>query len=379
MTDLSITQIDLPSGFIDLGMGDPAFELLPLEMIHQSAATHFSTGDPSFLQYGAEQGDRYFRGSLANFLTKSYDLPVDSDQLFVTTGASATLDLICTSFTQPGDVIFVEEPSYFLALRIFKDHGLRAIAIPMDEDGLSLKVLDEKLTEFNPKFVYTIPTFQNPSGVTLTPARRDHLIARAQRHNFLIVADEVYHFLAYALVPPRAFATYTAQVEQIISVNSFSKILAPGLRLGWVQAHENIIKRLTGSGLLESGGGVTPFTSALLRNVIESGGLAANIANLRQEYAARRDALEAALGTYLPMAEYQVPPGGFFFWVRLPGIDTATLRLKAQEFNVGIRQGGLFSSNAGLSNHIRLGFCFYDSGTLREGVKRLRDCLEKNF
>jgi len=379
MSELSITQINIPPGFIDLGMGDPSFGLLPLELIRQAAEVHFSTGDRRFLQYGTEQGDGYFRRSLADFLTKSYSFPVDPDLLFVTAGASSALDLLCTIYTRTGDVIFVEEPSYFLALRIFKDHGLRVISIQMDDDGLCLDALDEKLAEFNPKFIYIIPTFQNPSGLTHTQDQRNKLVERAQRHNFLIIADEVYHFLAYTLTPPQAFAAFTDNVKQVISVNSFSKILAPGLRLGWIKAHGTVIERLAGSSLLESGGGMTPFTSALVRWVIESGGLEENISSLRKEYTIRLNALDAALREHLPMAEYVVPQGGFFFWVQLPGVDAAELRRKAKEFNVGFRQGTLFSSRMGKADYMRLGFCFYDSEALREGVKRLRDCLEKKY
>jgi 2-aminoadipate transaminase len=379
MTELPVTQIKIPAGFIDLGMGDPAFELLPLELIQVAADEHFSRQDRRFLQYGSEQGDGYFRRSLADFLAEANSKPISPDQLFVTAGASSALDLLCTLFTQVGDIIFVEEPTYFLALRIFEDHGLRVIPISMDADGISLDALDEKLAEFNPKFVYVIPTFQNPSGVTLTSARRNQLVERAQQHDFLIVADEVYHFLGYSETPPLAFANFTARIEQAISVNSFSKILAPGLRLGWITAHAAVIKKLIGSSLLDSGGGMNPFASALVRGLIDSGGLADNIASLRQVYALRRDSLDEALREFLPMAEYKFPAGGFFFWVQLPGIDAAELQRKAREFNVGIRSGVLFSTRNTQPDFMRLGFCFYDSSDLRAGVKRLRACLEKYF
>ena len=120
-------------------------------------------------------------------------------------------------------MILVEEPSYFLALRIFEDHGLRAVPVPTDEDGLCLEELEESIAVHKPKFIYTIPTFHNPSGRTLSQERRDRLIALAQRHNVLIVADEVYHFLAYKRTPPRPFAASVGEVEQIISVNSFRR------------------------------------------------------------------------------------------------------------------------------------------------------------
>ena len=124
--------------------------------------------------------------------------------------------------------------------------------------------------------------------MTLTQDRRDKLVECAQRHNFLIVADEVYHFLTYTLTHPQSFAAFTDNIEEVISVNSFSKILAPGLRLGWIQAHGKVIERLAASGLLESGGGLTPFTSALIHWVIELGGLEENISRLRKSLGAVR-------------------------------------------------------------------------------------------
>ena len=377
MTDLPVTQINLPPGFIDLGMGNPDFDLLPLDLLHRSAETYFAAGDRRTLQYGAEAGDGNFRRALADFLSAACGSGVDPGLLFVTAGASSALDLICSLYTRPGDVIFAEEPSYFLALRIFADHGLRVIPIPMDDDGLRLDALEAELAGSRPKFVYTIPAFQNPSGRTLSQSRREKLVELAQRHNFQIVADEVYQFLHYGPKPPQPFAAFAADVEQVISVNSFSKILAPGLRLGWVQAHAKVIGRLTGSGLLDSGGGMAPFTSAVVRGMVESGALAENIAHLRLEYARRLRSLDAALQRHLPQAEYALPQGGFFIWVRLPGMDAARLRREAQAFEVGIRQGALFSSRNGMQDYVRLAFCFYREEELEEGVVRLKRCLDR--
>lgn len=376
MTTLPVTQINLPPGFIDLGMGNPDFDLLPLDLLHTSAETYFASGDRLSLQYGNEAGDGRFRRALADFLAAGYGSRLDPGLLFVTAGASSALDLLCTLYTRPGDVVFAEEPSYFLALRIFADHGLQVISIPIDEDGLRIDILAERLAETKPKFIYTIPAFQNPSGQTLSQVRREQLVALAQRHNFLIVADEVYQFLAYGPTPPQPFAAFAGEVEQVVSVNSFSKLLAPGLRLGWIQAHPTVITRLAGSGLLDSGGGLNPFTSAIVRGMVESGALAGNIANLRREYAFRLDALDSALRRHLPQAKYILPQGGFFFWVRLPGVDAAELRRKAQAFGVGIRQGALFSSRNGMQDYVRLSFCFYRPEALEEGIIRLKRCLE---
>jgi DNA-binding transcriptional MocR family regulator len=377
MTEKTITQTDIPSTTIDLGVGNPDLSLLPLEMIHRSAKTYFSTADPRSLQYGAEQGDGYLRHSLANFLTTGYGTTVEPGHLFVNAGASSVLDLICTLYSRPGDTIFVEEPSYFLALRIFEDHGLQVISIPMDMDGLRLDALEEKLIATCPKFVYIIPTFQNPSGRTLSLKRREKLVELAQKYKFLVVADEVYHFLSYNQVPPKPFATFSHESDQVISVNSFSKILAPGLRLGWIQANGAVISRLAGSGLLDSGGGMNPFVSAVVRGLVESGELRVNVISLQQEYSQRLDDLDSALRQYLPEAEYRRPQGGFFFWVRIPGLNTTDLRKRAPQYNVDIRQGELFSSNNEMKEFMRLGFCYYASDAIAEGVNRLADCIHQ--
>ena len=356
-------------------MGNPDFDLLPVDLLAQSAEEYFATNDPRTLQYGIEQGDGYFRRSLSAFLSNRYGKDVDPGLLFVTAGASSALDLLCSLYTQPGDVIFVEEPTYFLALRIFEDHGLDAVPIPTDADGINVDILEQRLSNFDPKFVYTIPVFQNPNGTTLSPGRREKLVQLAQQGNFLVIADEAYQFLAYSQSQPVSFADYTEDVRQVISVNSFSKILAPGLRLGWMQAHKEVIARLSSCGLLESGGGMNPFASALVRGLIESGGLDNNINDLRKAYAQRLDAMDRAIRKYLPEAEYSIPKGGFFFWVKLPGIEAAELRHKANKFQVDFRPGSLFSSQMGMTEYLRLGFCFYAPEDLEEGVIRLRNCL----
>ena len=371
----SSSQIKTPPGVIDLGLGDPPFSLLPLDLLRRAAEIRFADNDPAFLQYGAEQGDGRFRLALADFLTRGYGFPVDAGSLFVTNGVSNALDLICSLFTQAGDVIFVEEPSYFLALRIFADHRLRVVSINTDEDGLVPEDLEAKLGQHYPKLLYLIPTFQNPSGHTLPQERRDRLVALCQRHDFIILADEVYHFLSYSGAPPQPFAAQ-ADLPNVISLGSFSKILAPGLRLGWIQAHPEKIGRLAGCGLLDSGGGLSPFTSAIVRGVIETGGLEQNIAKLTEIYRARVAVMAAALARHLPRATYLLPEGGYFFWVKLHGdVDSLELRRRAKTFQVDFRPGVLFSSRGGLGAYLRLCFIFHDPAEIEEGLRRLGVCL----
>jgi DNA-binding transcriptional MocR family regulator len=376
-TPISTIQSPIPPDIIDLGLGDPPFSLLPLELIREAAQSRLSQDDNSFLQYGAEQGDGYFRIALADFLSKGYGFDVKPESLFVTNGISKALDLICTLFTEAGDTIFVEEPTYFLALRIFADHHLNVVSIDTDKNGLIPESLEEKLAEFRPKFLYLIPTFQNPTGQTMPQERRERLVELARGHDFLLIADEVYHLLSYTQRPPKSFGAYIER-ENVISLGSFSKILAPGLRLGWLQAGPKTIKRFNHCGLLDSGGGLNPFTSAILRGVIETGGLENNIRKLITAYRSRLNMMNSCLQEHLPNVEYAVPGGGYFFWLRLPEeIDAKELRQNAAMFKVDFRPGTLFSSRRGLKNYIRLCFIYYEETEILVGILRLKACLQK--
>jgi len=381
-TPFSTIQNPVPPDVMDLGLGDPSLSLLPLDLIREAAQLRLSQDDNSFLQYGSEQGDGHFRLALADFLNKGYNFDVKPEGLFVTNGISNALDLICTLFTKAGDTIFVEEPTYFLALRIFADHHLKIISIDTDANGLIIESLEEKLTELQPKFLYLIPTFHNPTGATMSQERRDGLVELAKEHDFMIVADEVYHLLSYASEArklPKSFAAYS-DLENVISLGSFSKILAPGLRLGWLQAHPERIKRFNTCGLLDSSGGLNPFTSAIVHGIIESGGLENNINKLINIYRSRLDVMNSALHKQLPEVEYIVPDGGYFFWLRFPEItDARELRKTAQAFKVDFRPGTLFSSREAMKNQIRLCFVHYEEAEILEGILRLKACLHSTL
>ena len=375
---LPITQSQIPSDIIDLGAGEPNQSVFPLDMIRRAAEERFSQGDPSFLQYGVEQGDGYFRLALAKFLSQGYGLPMNPENIFITAGISSALDLLCTLFTQAGDTIFVEETTYFVAPRIFADHHLKIVRIAMDENGLMIESLEENLKRYKPKFLYTIPIHHNPTGSTLMDARRARLIELSQQFDFLILADEVYQLLSYTDDSPKPFAARAdSDAENIVSLGSFSKILAPGLRLGWIQASPQRIKRLVTSGLLDSGGGMNPFTSAIIRSMVECGDLEKNVHHLIETYRPRLQKMDLLLRQHLTDITYTVPKGGYFFWVRLPGqIDAIELRQQAKDFKVDFRQGGLFSSTGGSQNYMRLCFANYDEAHIEEGILRLKECLE---
>jgi len=372
---LAITQSQISPDIIDLGAGEPNLASFPLDMLRRAADDRFTQKDASFLQYGAEQGDGYFRRALAEFLSKGYRSPMSPENIFVTSGVSSALELLCTLFTQSGDTIFVEENTFFVAPRIFADHYLNIIPIAMDENGLIIESLEENLRVHKPKFFYTIPVHHNPTGTTLSAARRTRLLELAQQFDFLILADEVYQLLTYTNDPPKPFAAYT-HIENVISVGSFSKILAPGLRLGWIQAHPNIIKRLVTSGLLDSGGGMNPFTSAIIRGTLESGDLEKHLHYLIETYRSRLQTLDSMLRQHITNVTYTVPKGGYFLWLRFPKqVNTLELRQQAKPFKVDFRQGALFSTIGTSQNCVRLCFAYYDEAHIEQGILRLRDCL----
>jgi 2-aminoadipate transaminase len=375
---IQTTQIDLTSTIIDFGVGQPGFDLLPLEVMRSAAEERFAEGDTFLLNYGYEQGDGRFRMALATFLTGGYGLSVSPEELMVTAGASQALDLICTHFAQPGDVVFVEEPSYFLALRILReDHRLQVVSLPVDEDGIIPEAVEAALAQHRPRFLYTIPTFQNPTGYTLSQARRDRLVAISQEHDFLIVADEVYHLLGYGQSPPPPLASYIS-TGKVLSIGSFSKILAPGLRLGWIHGTPALVERFVLCGLVDSGGGLNHFTSNIVRVVLERGWQESYLDDLRSIYRERIQGMHAALSAQLgDRLRYTVPQGGYFFWIELlTGADTADLLPAARNSGVGFVPGMRFSSQGGLRRRFRLSFAHYGVEQIEQGILRLAETMK---
>lgn len=373
---LKSVQTSLAEGVIELGVGHPTPDLLPLSEMREATAHRFAQGDPYFLQYGAERGDGHLRGELAAFLTAQYGVPVLPEELFISGGVSQALDLVCAMFTQPGDVILVEDPTYFLALDIFRNHGLRIVSVPVDEHGLRVDLLPALVAEHRPRLLYTIPTHQNPTGTTLTLDRREALVRLAQEHDFLVVADEVYHLLTYGDAPPPPMSRWV-DTGQVLSLGSFSKILAPGLRLGWVHARPDRLEVLARNGMVASGGGLNPVGAAMVRSVLELGLLPGYIGRLRDTFRGRAGALTRALD---PLREhglsFRVPQGGYFVWAGLPpGVDSAALLDVAVREGVRFQPGNRFSPSLTQGGRARLCFAYYGEEGLQEGVRRLGAAL----
>ena len=371
--------ISIPEGVIDLGWGHPSPRLHPVDTLRRAAEIALAAGAPVPLQYGATQGYGPLLHSLAEFLTaqESYTAPVSPGELFLTAGASQAIDHATTLFTRTGDTVFVEEPTYYLIQSIFEDHGLNVVGVPTDKDGLrmdALKAMLESPDTPRPKMLYIIPTYQNPSGSVLPSDRRRKLVELAQRHGFIVIADEVYNLLHYGEPPPPPIASFDDSDDGcVLSLGSFSKILAPGLRSGWIHARSPLIQRFANAGLTISGGGLNHFTSTLVHAVLEHGMLEDNISRLRRTYAERVAAMTAALQERLGDAvEFTAPGGGYFFWLTFTdGTDTDALLPAAQEHGVNYRPGTAFSASGAFTNAIRLAFALYEPDMLAEGIRRL--------
>ena len=373
--------ISIPEGIIDLGWGHPSPRLHPVDILRRAAKIALADGAPIPLQYGATQGYGPLLHSLAEFLSaqESYTAPVSPSELFLTAGASQAIDHATTLFTRTGDTVFVEEPTYYLIQSIFEDHGLNVIGVPTDANGLRTDALKSMLEDGdipNPKMLYIIPTYQNPSGSVLPSDRRRQLVELAQRHGFLVLADEVYNLLHYGEPPPPPIASFDTSKEGcVISLGSFSKILAPGLRTGWMHARPPIIQRFATAGLTISGGGLNHFTSTLVHAILEHGMLEDNIVRLRRTYAERVSAMTSALQEYLGDAvEFTAPGGGYFFWLTFTdGTDADALLPIAQELGVNYRPGTAFSASGAFTNAIRLAFALYEPESLAEGIRRIAE------
>ena len=377
-TRLPSLLVDIREGVIDLGWGHPSPRLHPVGAVRDAADRLFSRGGTEPLQYGATQGYGPYLETLAWFLSRqeSYGMSVDPRSLFLTAGASQGLDLTCTLFTREGDTVLVEEPTYFVIEKIFRAHHLDVQGVPTNEDGLDVDALEQMLeTEgFRPRFIYTIPSYHNPMGSVLPGDRRKRLVELAHRFDFLVLADEVYQMVHFADIPARPVISFDNGPDgRTISYGSFSKILSPGLRIGWIQASPGIVDRFADAAVTFSGGGFNQFASALVKEVIDMGLLDENIRMLRRVYSERADAMDLEIRSQFgDLVDFSKPSGGYYFWLRFPGgLDTVELLPWAEERGVSFRPGNAFSDSGRFTDFLRLTYTLYEKEGLEEGVRRL--------
>lgn len=359
-------QLTPPADRIDLGIGQPDPALLPAHLFEQAGV------DASVLAYGTEAGDERFRYALAHWLNQRQARPTSPEHLMITTGSSNALDMICTRFSQPGDTVLVEDPTYFIARKQLADHGLTAVAVPMDQGGVDILELAALIDLHKPAFFYTIPTFHNPTGITQSAERRAQLVSLARDTGCPVVADEVYQYLYYAGPPPDPLASLDGRAP-VLSIGSFSKLLAPGLRLGWIQGTPEMLAPLIGSALLASGGGLAPVTSSLVRPLLEDGRFDHHLTRLTIVYRQRLATLVQGLDNHLgDRLEWTVPEGGYFIWTHWRnGADTEALLPRARKEGIGYQPGRKFSASPDQASAMRLCFAFYDEAQLTEACIRL--------
>lgn len=380
-TPLPDVQLFLRPGIVELSWGHPDPTLLPVDGLLHATQAALERDGPRALSYGAEQGPGCLIEQLCARLGRLEDVAPSPEQAMITGGTSQALDMLCTLLTKPGDVVLVESPTYHLALRILRDHGLELIPVPGDDDGLQVDVLEETLATLQrqgreARLLYVVPTFSNPTGITLETEQRRELVALAQRAGLTVLEDDAYRELWYDSPPPPSLHSL-APVGPVVRLGSFSKVLAPGLRLGWMLAAPEVIRRCTDSGMLDSGGGVNHFTAHVVAAFIEPGMLDQQVETLRAKYSRRHDVLLNALATYLPEdCCWARPGGGFFVWVRLPaGVDSSALLPTAESAGVSYVPGARFCAGGGGEQYCRLAFTLLSPDELEEGARRLGAAL----
>jgi len=334
---LAAVQAAGPPGTISLIYGLPAPETFPAEELRQAADQVLHERPQLALQYGPEQGYGPLIDYLRHKLARDEGLRIERPQIMLTGGSAAALDHFCTLFARTGDIALVEAPTYHEALQVLRDHSLRLLQVPTDDGGLQIEALADRLAALarrgeRARFLYLIPSFQNPSGITLSAERRPALLEVAERYDLLVVEDDVYRDLVYeGTMPPSLFALDGGR--RVLHIGSFSKILAPGVRLGWLLGPEGLIERTTGSGLRCMGGGANPLVSNILATYCQQGHLEPHIEDLRRVYCERRDVALAALEEQMPPGiEWTRPGGGMFIWLKLPEpLRAAEVTARARE------------------------------------------------
>lgn len=368
-----------PKEIVNFGVGQPSNKMLPLDLIKEGMKSLYDVQDPAILQYGDIPGYFEFRKTLGQYLSKKYNENVTPNELFVTNGITGGLSLICSLLTDNNTVIYVEEPTYFLAINIFKDFGLNVETIPMEDDGINLKILEDKLSNNNiNSLLYTIPTFHNPTSITMSHEKRIKLGKLVNKYNKLIVvADEVYQLLYFNAIGPKPLYYYN---NNIISLGSFSKILAPSLRLGWIQTSKKWIEILSDSGQLDSSGGINPFISAIVHPLIGDMSLDKNIEKCREFLKVRCNIMCDLVDKYLSKyVEYKRPEGGYFVWLKLKNssINTGNIMTLALSLKVKFHPGYKFAQGSSCSNYIRLSYSYYDPDGIELGIMRLEKMFKR--
>lgn len=361
-----ILKVTERPGIVSLAGGLPAAEGFPVEAMREAAARVLTDAPKEALQYAASEGFGPLRDWVAAQLA-TQGLKVDADQVLITTGSQQGLDLAGKVLLDPGSRVAVESPTYLGALQAFAPYEPEFVPVDCDDQGPVPAALQAAR---GARFLYMLPNFQNPSGRCIGAARRDALMAECLRLGLPVLEDNPYGDLWFDQPPAAPLAAHAP--DQVLYLGSFSKVLAPGLRLGYVVAPKPLYPKLLQAK--QAADLHTPgFNQRVVYEVIKDGFLDRHVPTIRARYKAQRDAMKAALEQHLPAGcRWQLPDGGMFFWVELPeGLDTLALLPKAVEAGVAYVPGAAFYASAPRMNTLRLSFVTVSAERITQGVAAL--------
>ena len=373
-------------GIISFAGGFPDSAMFDVEGIREAVNAALSGEAGAALQYGATEGYTPLREQLAAFMASKGVKDLAPEGLIVTTGSQQALDLLGKTMISPGDKVIVEGPTFLATIQCFRLYGADIVSAPIDANGVQTDKLEQLIAEHKPKFVYLIPTFGNPSGVLLSAERRKKVLEMAVKYQTLIVEDDPYGDLHFGHAPPPSLLAMSASVpgsrELLAHCGSLSKVLSPGLRVGWMIAPSALLANATMCKQF-SDAHTSTFAQATAAHYLKAGRMPATLAHVRKVYAERALVMGNALRKELGDAiEFVQPQGGLFIWASLTGAggkvsDGAELARRAIEKGVAFVPGAPFyASNPDLST-LRLSFATADVGKIEEGVGRLAQAVQQ--
>jgi len=367
-------------GIISFAGGFPDAALFDVEGVREAVSSALSVDSGGALQYGATEGYQPLRESISALLLGK-GCVVAPDRLIVTTGSQQALDLIGKTMISPGDRVIVEAPTFLATIQCFRLYGAQLIGAPVDDDGVEVEALERLIVEHRPKLVYLIPTFGNPSGAVLSLERRRRVLELAVRYRVLVVEDDPYGDLWFEQPPPPsllALAQHSAEaLAWLAHCGSLSKVLSPGLRVGWLAAPPALLAKAVMCKQF-SDAHTSTFAQATAHHYLRSGRLPAALARVRTAYGERARTMAAALERELDGAVRHLPPaGGMFIWARLtaPGADAAAFAQRAIERGVAFVPGAPFFAYDPDRAAFRMSYATSDTGRIEEGVRRLAQAL----
>jgi DNA-binding transcriptional MocR family regulator len=365
---------------VSLAGGMPCVSALPLDLIGDLTARLVAERGAEVLQYGSAQGDPGLRERICDVMAIE-GIQASADDIVVTVGSQQALDLITRIFVDPGDVVIAEAPSYVGALGTFASFQAEVVQVPLDSEGLIPEALREtlerlRLTGRRAKFLYTVPTFQNPAGVTLTAARRREILEICGTYDLLVIEDNPYGLLGFDGEPLRALRA--DDPDRVIYLGSFSKTFAPGFRVGWVLAPHAIRAKLVlaaESAILSH----SALSQLVVREYLATQPWREQIKGFRELYRERRDTMLRSLEALMPTgSSWTRPAGGFFVWLTLPeGFDSKAMAPRAIANRVAYVPGTGFYSDGSGQQHLRLSYCYPEPERIREGIRRFASVIEQ--